>query len=417
MIKVVGSGSRSGDVTVPASKSYAHRHLICSALSDSISELRCIGISKDIQATIDCLGALGAKIDVHDEIITVHPISNVPSGTTNLNCGESGSTLRFLLPVIGVLGVRADIKMEGKLPSRPHKSLTDELSRHGMTITQNDDIMHCSGKLTSGTYRIPGNVSSQFISGLLMALPLLEEDSVINIDGIVESADYISMTEEVISEHGIAFSKASTEYFIRGHQRYKHNGLISIERDWSNAAFFVCMGALSRKGITLHGLDISSKQGDKAIMDIVTGFGAEVTVHSESIHIKRGKLCGQIINASRIPDLIPAISALAACASEKTLITNAERLRFKESDRLKTTTAMLKSIGAEITETDDGLIINGRDHLDGGIIDPANDHRIAMAGAIAASKCTNDVKILDAECTAKSYPSFWDDLNDLEVEE
>lgn len=440
----VSCGTRTGRIAVPASKSYAHRLLISAALGDLDSEIVCDGISKDIQATIDCLSALGARIEVHSDRISVSPINReqLRHGRQGaiLPCNESGSTLRFLIPVAGALGRHVTFKMAGKLSERPLDELKAALTAHGMRFSQDGERLECKGKLTSGEYVIPGNISSQYISGLLFALPLLEGDSTIKVTGRTESGDYIRMTFETIEAMGIDVSATAEGFFIRGGQTYRPEHIMIVEKDWSNAAFFACMGAMSEEGIVLEGMNTESAQGDRQILEVVQKFGARVEITENEISIRRreaiedkinggkaeaseneinveqgGNLGSRVIDASTIPDLVPTIAALASVSQGETRIVGASRLRFKESDRLMTTTAMLKNLGADITETEDGLVIIAKEALAGGETETFNDHRIAMAAAVAACRCTSDVVIKGCECTAKSYPMFFDDLEKLEV--
>ncbi|MBR6231050.1 MAG: 3-phosphoshikimate 1-carboxyvinyltransferase [Lachnospiraceae bacterium] len=412
-------GERSGCVTIPSSKSQAHRQLICAALSKSPSVIFCDGISKDIKATIDCLNAAGADISFDENgRIEVRPLKadkNAEGKTADLYCGESGSTLRFMIPVAGALGLKAVFHMEGRLADRPIQVYTDELSRHGMRFVKEGSLLKCEGRLESGDYTIPGNISSQYITGLLFALPLLEGSSSINITGSLESADYIAMTEDALKISGVEFEKGEMRYDIKGGQKYAFPSEVKTEGDWSNAAFFICMGALSEDGICIKGLNNDSSQGDRRILELAEAFGAETMAVENEIWIRRGNLSGQTIDAREIPDLVPTISALASVCKGTTRIINAGRLRLKESDRLTATRTMLAALGADVEETDDGLIINGRERLGGGTVSSFNDHRIAMAAAVAASACVNDVTVEEAQCTAKSYPGFWKDYESLEI--
>ncbi|MCQ2427350.1 MAG: 3-phosphoshikimate 1-carboxyvinyltransferase [Clostridia bacterium] len=415
MLKTFKCGMRSGTAVIPASKSAAHRQLICAALSKKPCNIVCGGMSEDISATIRCLNALGARISVSGEQISVVPPVSITHERKHLRVGESGSTLRFLLPVVSAIGADAVFHMEGKLPSRPHGALTSELRRMGAGIVQDGELMSCSGQLKSGTPTIPGDIPSQFISGLLFALPLLEGDSTIHITGKTESLAYITMTEQAISAAGIRFEKTSDGYFIPGGQTYDAGNGSAVESDWSNAAFFLCMGAMSEKGITVKGPDSGSAQGDKAIIDILKAFGADVEVSGRTVNVKKSVLLPRTVDASGIPDLVPVISVLATAAVGDTEIINAGRLRFKESDRLKSTASLICSLGGSAEETEDGLIIHGTGSLAGGVVDAVNDHRIAMSAAVAASVCTGDVTVSGAECVAKSYPAFWTDAEALEV--
>lgn len=488
-IMILPPGERTGCVKIPASKSQAHRLLICAALGKSDTEIICDGISQDIAATAECLSALGAGIELADGRFLVKPIerqrrlhfeqnrvscsapltgaskqfvvtsardsadnaicenaiadeerTSPSSGAycqafSALQCGESGSTLRFLIPVVGALGKSAVFHMKGRLPERPLAPFDDELRAHGMEIRREGDLLYCSGKLRAGAYRLPGNVSSQYISGLLMSLPFTDGDSTLEITGSIESEGYITMTEEALRLAGINFEKRGNEYMIPGGQCASLPKLLEVEGDYSNAAFFLCMGALSERGVRVLGLSADSRQGDRAVIEILSRFGAEITEsrksgadsgtgsetskHGKATHIitvKKGKngLHGITIDAGPIPDLIPVLSAVAAAAEGETRIINAGRLRIKESDRLRTTTEMLTNIGADITELDDGLIIKGKERLGGGIVDSANDHRIAMAAAVASCISSNPVTVKGSECIAKSYPYFWEDFEALE---
>jgi len=421
MIKTISHGPKSGIFEVPSSKSQAHRMLITAALSKSAGKLIVNGISKDISATIKCLNAMGADIRITENgsgssEISVSPIiktvdrSGMSAMYKPLLCGESGSTLRFLIPIAGALGIDVVFHMEGRLSERPLGALTDALSAHGMSFMQDGKYLYCRGSLTSGTFTIPGNISSQYISGLIMALPLLKGDSVINITGSIESGDYIAMTVATVESAGIKIKKEENIYHIEGDQCYNVTGTRIVEKDWSSAAFPLCMGAFSEKGMTVPGLNLSSIQGDKEILNILKGFGAEVS-EGCSVTVKKGTLKGQIIDASRIPDLVPVISAVAAGAKGETRIIHAERLRLKESDRIATTVSMLRSLGADAEETADGILIRGKDRLPGGTVDSFNDHRIAMSAAVAAGICEGDVSVTGADCTDKSFPGFWEELS------
>ncbi len=413
MTATILPGERSGGVTAPASKSQAHRLLICAALGENPVTLRCDGVSRDIAATAACLNALGAEIAAENGVIRVTPIREVPKGLCRLPCGESGSTLRFLLPVAGALGAEAVFLREGRLPERPLAPLDRELTAHGMTIRAEGAELYCSGQLRSGEYTLPGDVSSQFISGLLMALPRLEGNSALTVTGKLESAAYVTMTEDALIRSGVFFARADQLYGIPGGQKFALPEELTVEGDWSGAAFFLCMGALSRRGVTARGLSLISSQGDRAVLDILRTMGAEITLPGDGVHVRRGELRGCVIDASPVPDLIPALCAVAAAAAGETRIVNAARLRLKESDRLKSTAEMIRALGGEAEELPDGLVIRGKAALRGGTVDPRGDHRIAMAAAAAAGVCRESVVIPGSECAAKSYPRFWEDLDTL----
>ena len=416
MTRRILPGSRCGAVTVPSSKSRAHRLLICAALSREESRIRCRGLSDDIWATVRCLRALGAEIEEENEVLRVKPIRALPGEECLLPCGESGTTLRLLLPVLGALGVRAVFRREGRLPQRPLAPLDRELSAHGMGLREEGALLHVEGRLRPGAFCLPGNVSSQYISGLLLALPLLEGESRLRVVPPVESGPYIAMTEDALRLAGLSFEKKETDYAFPGGERPCLSGPHTVEGDWSNAAFFLCMGALSRRGLLARGLDLRSLQGDRAVLALLRDFGAEVREEEDGILVRRGKLRGLEIDAAPIPDLIPVLSVLAAGAEGDTRIRNAARLRLKESDRLKSTAALLRGLGGSVEELADGLVIHGRGSLTGGAADSAGDHRIAMAAAVAACLCEGPVELSGAESVAKSYPLFWEDLQKLEEE-
>lgn len=414
MNRMIEPGPRSGAVRIPASKSQAHRLLILAALGERETELLCDGLSKDILATAACLNALGADIaEISDGVLRVRPIRSVPAGLCRLPCGESGSTLRFLLPVVGALGANCVFLREGRLPERPLAPLDGELTAHGMRLRADGALLYAEGQLQSGSYAIPGDISSQYISGLLMALPLLKEESCLAVTGHVESAAYITMTEDALRLAGASFQKENQTYRISGGQTYRFPVKLAVEGDWSNAAFFLCMGALSEKGVRVTGLNPASSQGDRGVLEILRRFGAEISEEESGIFARKGILRGITVDAAPVPDLIPTLAALAAAAEGETRVINAARLRLKESDRIRSTCAMLRALGAEAEELEDGLVIRGGKPLAGGTVDSFGDHRIAMAAAVAATAAQGAVTVCGSECTAKSYPRFWEDLASL----
>ena len=417
MSMTLAPGERTGCVRIPASKSQAHRLLICAALGAGETTVECDGVSADIEATARCLSALGAHMEAAGAgRFKVSPITRAPEGRCELYCGESGSTLRFLLPVAGALGVRAVFHMEGRLPERPLAPLDDVLRAHGMSITRQGGSLVCEGKLTPGEYEISGGVSSQYISGLLLALPRLDADSRLTVTGTLESAGYVAMTEDALRLAGIEYEKHGQSYDIPGRQAGRLPEACRAEGDWSNAAFFLCMGALSRGGVTVRGLDMASLQGDRAVLDILRRFGAEVEPLCGGARVRRGALRAIEIDAAQIPDLVPVLGVTAAAARGTTRIINAGRLRLKESDRLKSTARLIASLGGTAEELPDGLIIHGREALDGGSVETWRDHRIAMAAAAAACACRRAVSLDDSRCVEKSYPRFWEDYASLELQ-
>ncbi|MBO4880774.1 MAG: 3-phosphoshikimate 1-carboxyvinyltransferase [Firmicutes bacterium] len=431
-LKTIAPGPRTGQVLIPSSKSQLHRLLICAALGEEPVEIACRSISEDIRATADCLNALGAKISTKEadapggtDLLAVEPLDrSFRADGAVLDCGESGSTLRFLLPVIGILGANCLVLRRGRLPERPLAPYDAQLEANGMRIDGEGSHLTVSGRLSGGEFVLPGNISSQYVSGLLMALGALRGQSRLRVEGPMESSHYVEMTEAVLTLAGIRFEKDQTGtdadprtvWTVDGGQTYALPQQIRAEGDWSSATFFLCMGALSEEGVLVQGLDPASVQGDRAVLDVLKEFGTKVGVREDGVLVRKGLLRGIDLDASQIPDAVPALAALAALCEGTTHIYNAGRLRLKESDRIRSTMHMLRSLGGIVTETEDGLIIHGRPHLDGGTVDPAGDHRIAMAAAVAACGCIDPVQVGTYRCVAKSYPDFWDDLEQLKVE-
>lgn len=397
-----------GTVASIASKSQAHRLLICAALAWQSTKIICAESSADIDATIRCLAALGADFSRRDGTITVYPME-LPRGDRELDCGESGSTLRFLLPVVGALGVGATFRLHGRLAERPLSPLWEEMERHGCRLSRpTPDTLRCEGRLSGGTYQIAGDVSSQFISGLLFALPLTGEESDIMLTSKAESAGYIALTVHALRQFGIAAEQTASGWHIPSGSFYASCGKAAVEGDWSNAAFWLCAGAISRP-VTVTGLNPDSLQADREITEILRRFGAEVRSDEFGVHVAPSALHAIEIDARNIPDLVPPIAAVAACARGTTTIFGAERLRIKESDRLKSVADALRAVGGQVEITPDGLQITGRS-LHGGTIDSSNDHRIAMLAGILSSVCSQPITLTGAEAVRKSYPSFWEEL-------
>jgi len=404
-----------GTVAAVPSKSHAHRLLICAALADVDTYITCGAESDDIDITSGCLKNLGARLDRDASGFTVKPIAYpMPDGTIKLDCGESGSTLRFMLPVCCALGASAEFIMRGRLPRRPMEPLLGQLAAHGCEIARDaDGNLKCSGGLTGGVYEIPGDISSQFISGLLLSLPLINDNSEISVTGKTESGPYIEMTMDALRIFGINIDRANDVYKISGGRRYRSPGVVNVEGDWSNAAFWLCAGAIGGGGITCTGLNLDSGQGDRAVTRLLEEFGANVVFGEHSVTVTPGKLQGIAIDAGDTPDLVPALSAVAAVADGETTIYNAGRLRIKESDRLRAVSETLRTLGADINETRDSLLIKGKGALRGGTVSSFADHRIAMMAAITSIVCENPVIITDAGAVNKSYPGFFTDFEKL----
>lgn len=414
MDKVILPRPLGGKIAAIASKSQAHRLLICAALADRATSLSCAELSKDIEATAACLAALCADVDYQNEQYFVAPRKK--TAVCRCDCGESGSTLRFLLPVAAALGVETTFVLHGRLPERPLSPLWEELEAHGCALSRpTADTVLCKGKLTGGTYRMAGNVSSQFISGLLFALPLTGEGSDIMLTSPLESADYVRMTLAALRAFGVTVEVRGNGWHIPAGHRYRSCGSAAVEGDWSNAAFWLTAGAISGE-MTLTGLTPDSPQGDRRIADLLARFGAEVTWQDNAVTVRPRRLRGIDIDARDIPDLVPPLALAAVCAEGTTRIYGAERLRIKESDRLQSVAGALNALGAAVEILPDGLLIHGGT-LTGGTVDSQNDHRIAMLAAIASAVCSTPVTLHGAEAVQKSYPRFWADFEKLQAKE
>ena len=424
-----------GAVTAIPSKSDVHRKLICAALADGPTELALSNIpnaqlSADIKATMACLTALGASFkldpchfppDSQADIVTpgtsvfVTPIREVPEDPL-LDCGESGSTFRFLLPVAAALCDHVQFTGHGRLPDRPIGDLMHAMTAHGVSFSADRLPFETHGRLTGGNYQLPGNVSSQYITGLLLALPAVAEDSILTLTTRLESAAYVDITLSALRQFGVSVAATDSGWRIPGNQSFHPGEHCWADGDWSNAAFFIAAGILGKDrnhSVALLDVDGASPQGDKAIVPILRKFRANVRGNSNFFLSSPSKLYPTEIDVSEIPDLLPILAVTAAFAKGKSRFTNAARLRLKESDRLKTTAAMLQALGGKAVEQPAGLIVHGGRSLSGGTVDGANDHRIVMAAAIAATYCKGPTTILGAEAVNKSYPSFWEDYKSL----
>lgn len=402
----------SGIIPGIASKSVLHRLLVCAALSEGETVIESVTMSKDIYATISAVSGLGKGVDVTDGGLRVY--SADASDTINVN--ESGSTFRFILPVAAAFANGKTLTVNGSpyLASRPISPLYEELLAHGALISEKGRFpMTVGGKLRGGVYRLPGDVSSQFVSGLLMALPLCEGESRIEIEGKLQSKPYVDITVECLQTFGISITETEDGYTVPGDQTFVSPGRVKCEADYSNAAFFLTAGALSGSAVGVSGLKESTTQGDSHIVSLLSRFGGKITRKGDTVSFTKGPLSAIDIDAADIPDLIPIVSLLASVSSGVTTVSGARRLRFKESDRLRSVTELLTAIGGDVTETEDGLIIKGVPSLSGGEISSYNDHRIVMTAAIASLVSENDIIINGAEAVSKSYPHFFEDFASL----
>ncbi|MCL1991079.1 MAG: 3-phosphoshikimate 1-carboxyvinyltransferase [Defluviitaleaceae bacterium] len=416
MIVTMEPGPIKGDIFAIPSKSHLHRLLICASLADQATTIYCQHTGAvDIAATVACLQSLGAKIETLTDGFLVQPLDreNLPEKAV-LPCKESGSTFRFMLPVVCALGVTGEFQMEGRLPERPIAPLDGVLTGKGITLSRpTEATLRCEGKLEAGTYAIAGNVSSQYISGLLMALPLLEANSTLEITETLQSGDYIAITLGVQKDFGLTHEQIGTTYHVKGGATLTSPSEALTDGDWSNGAFWLASGAMPGGDITLKSINPNSLQGDRRMADIIRQIGARISWDDHAVTVKEGTRHGIEIDAGEIPDLIPVIAAILSVAKGRSVIKNAGRLRIKESDRLATTASTLNALGAKVTELEDGLIIDGVPHLIGGRVDAHIDHRIAMLAAAASTACTEPVILTGAEAVNKSYPKLWEDFEKL----
>lgn len=414
----------NGEILIPSSKSMGHREIICAGLAKGTSIVDNISMSKDIEATMRCLKALGVEIEkIESKFPGRTALKIVGSGELFANekeadCGESGSTLRFFVPLGASIGTSFTFIGHGKLVSRPLKAYYDIFEEQGLEFSTNDGELPLTvnGKLKPGVYKLPGDVSSQYVSGLLFALPLLAGDSCVEITSPLESASYVDMTLACLEKYGIKIDNVNNEhrlYKIKGNQKYQaQQG--NVEGDWSQVAFWTVAGALGEKVVS-SGVDFASLQGDKAVVEIMNRMGAKLTTSESAVIVVGGQTHETTIDATNCPDIIPVLSALAAVSEGTTKIVNAARLRIKECDRLTAMRSELNKLGANVTELPDGLIIEGKPEglAGGGAVDAWNDHRIAMSLAIVAAKCKEGFELTGAGSVAKSYPIFWEDYKSV----
>ncbi len=401
------------EIRAPSSKSALHRPMIAAAFADAPTHFSLSGAGEDIAATAACLRALGASVETEGERMRITPTATLAKSAV-ADCGESGSTLRFLVPVVAALGITTTFLRRGRLPERPMEPLATELKRHGITLTDGTDGgLTVAGKLSAGDYSIAANVSSQFVTGLLLALSLLPERSTLTLTGEIESAPYIQMTLQTLAAFGASpvCSADGRHFEIPGivAQPLRSPHELLAEGDYSGAVFPLLAGALGDHPVRVTGLRADSAQGDRAILDLLQAFGARVECEerTHSVTVFPAPLRGIRIDAKQIPDLVPVLAVVAAGAVGDTEIVGAARLRIKESDRIATTAALLRALGGEVEEREDGLLIHGKGRLQGGTVSGAGDHRIVMSAAVAALIADGPVTILGAEAVNKSYPTFF----------
>ncbi len=407
MKAIITPSSLCGEVNIPSSKSASHRAIISAALAKGTSRVIGVTLSDDIKATIGAMRALGAIIESDGDDYIVTGITEPPKNA-EIDCGESGSTLRFLVPVAAALGVKTTFTGHGRLIERPLSAITDLLGFHGVSCEYTSNVnlpLVTDGKMPAGVYEIGGNVSSQYISGLLFALAYIGKKSEIKLTSELESAGYVDMTIASLKSFGANIEKTETGYSIFPATLKATD--TAVEGDWSQAAFFLAAGALGGD-IKINGLNKNSVQGDRACLDIFRSIGADIKWEGNVLHAKAGTLNPVNIDASQIPDIIPPIAVVLGCCNGQSMITNAYRLRIKESDRLSAIARGLVMNGVGVIETRDSLCIDGS-KLSGGVIDGFNDHRIVMAFSVGAAFAEKQSSVTDAEAINKSYPNFFED--------
>ncbi|WP_279160390.1 3-phosphoshikimate 1-carboxyvinyltransferase [Thomasclavelia cocleata] len=403
-----------GIVQVPPSKSLAHRAIICASLAKGVSRIDNIEYSKDIQATIKAMKSLGTKIEEFENYLIIDGTTTFTKQNSEIDCEESGSTLRFMIPISIVEENKVHFVGRGNLGKRPLDTFYEIFERQNIGYMYKKDILdlYVIGKLKPDHYIIPGNISSQFITGLLFALPLLKGDSIIEISSTLESKGYIDLTLQMLSQYGIKIINNDYKSFVvMGNQEYQAHDY-RVEADFSQAAFYLVAGAIGND-VVLTDLNLNSLQGDKATLSILEAMGAKINVVSDGIKVTGENLSATQVDASQCPDVIPVVSVALALAQGKSEVINAKRLRIKECDRIIATSSQLNELGGSVVELSDSMTIRGVSEFVGGNCSSFADHRIAMMLAIAATRCNQSVIIDNMECVEKSYPSFWEDYQSL----
>ena len=408
-----------GVVSAPPSKAYTHRMLIAASLSNGTSNIFNPLISDDTLATLEAVKALGAETDLQKNCWTIHGHESIKTPIHPINCKESGSTIRFMIPVAALAPGPSTFLFNTSFKKRPLSPLLDSLKELGVdsTVQENgSSVLVFGGGINGGKTSIRGDVSSQFISGLLFACPMAKEDTEISVTSQLESKGYVEMTLEVIVKHGLegAINPDLSRLWIPSNQHYRPCDHI-VPGDFSSAAFILASAAITWSKVRVKNLNYQSAQGDREILSILHDMGATVTVGDDFVELKGGHLSSFDLDAKDIPDLVPICAILACYAEGRSEIYNAKRLRYKESDRLNSIFTELKKMGADITMNEDSLTIMGSSELHGATIDTHNDHRIAMAFVVAGLGATGKTKIQNVECINKSYPQFFDDIRVLGV--
>lgn len=411
MNMTVSPSALCGSIRAIPSKSYMHRALICAAFSNRETEIICPEIGTDILRTKEALCAMGAEINFGDYSCTVLPAESTPE-KADILCGESGSTLRFLLPIVSALGISGTFYGEGKLASRPMEPLLDALRNHGISISADRLPFRAEGKMTCGSYSLDGSISSQFFSGLLLAFPLIAGKSSLHVEGNLQSAPYLEMTRDVMRSFGVKTNRTGSTYCVLP-GTYRSSGKFDVEGDWSAAAPILVAGALAGEDIFLYGLNDESKQGDRRILSILRDMGASVILEKDGYSVQKSQLHGIEIDLADIPDLAPSIAVAAINAEGTTILHNAERLRYKESDRLAGIQGLVTAFGGKFQQSGNTIRIQKGNAPTVPFSIACDDHRMAMAATVAATCGNTAVTIQHAESVMKSYPSFFRDFSRL----
>ena len=416
MDKSVSAGSIRGTIAPPSSKSYAQRAIALALLAEGRSILRNIEFCKDTRSALKCIEALGAKVEYIDDS-TIAIEGGLKPQSNTLHVGESGLATRLFTPIASLNPTPITIEGEGTLLYRPMTMMIEPLRQLGVQVRDGGGFLpiEVQGPMHGGDITVDGSVSSQFITGLLLALPLAQEDTTLHVTSPV-SIPYIDMTIETARLFGVEIMHNEgdyTQFFIEGRQQYTPAD-ISIEGDWSGAATLLVAGAIAGE-VTVKNISTLSKQADTAICHALERAGAGLIIEQESITVSKRKLRGFEFDATNAPDLFPALAALAAAAEGESVIIGTDRLRHKESDRAETICREYEKLGIEVDISEKNIM-----RIQGGEILPAttfshNDHRIAMSIAISALRCQGEVVIENAECVEKSYPTFFEDLESIIV--
>jgi len=413
MDRTVISGALRGVVNAPPSKSMAHRAILAAALSAGISRIKNIELSEDILSTLGAVRALGAQAELGKDVLTVRGARHFAE-MPRIDCGESGTTLRLILPLLAVLG-GGTAAGRGRLPVRPIEEYVKIFKRQGIPYERDTAGLPLTikGKLKSGVFLLSGAISSQFISGLLFALPLLNGDSEIIIEDRLESGGYVDMTIETLALSGIEVKEEEKyrRYAVKGGQTYRSFDCM-VEGDWSNAAFFLLAGAAAGD-VVVTGLKMDTRQKDKAFLGLLKEMGADIQIDGDRVRVVKSSLYGIRADVSQTPDIAPALAGAMAIAEGESIIAGGARLKIKESDRIAATAAALNAIGAKVAPSEDGMRITGVKRLKGGVSSSYNDHRIAMTLSSLAGICETDVTVVNAQAVDKSYPSFFEVLKTL----